>query len=346
MRAWGILAAACGVLEAWSTGCNPSVNPYSAPTLTGNGTPTRTPVPFTPTPRTPTASPTVTLSPTPTPTPTLTSSTTPTFTWTASPTGTRTFTQTGTPTGTASFTSTATPTSTVTFTPTITGTPTPSATSTWTGTSTFSPTLTPTDTSTATGTPTETDTITSTPTPSFTPTNTPTSTPTCAGSSGSFAPAAQTYGPWGDVNLIDARPITVTGLVYITDFQLQGSNAASTPFTENIGIYSDSGGAPGTLIASGSGSVAAGGMNPDIPFGSAVPLTTGVYWLAADSDNNTGGEVTNPGFGVQLAAASDGTYAGSDPTGDPIAMPGSFSSLGAAQTGTNEPCITANWSCP
>jgi plastocyanin len=159
--------------------------PTSTPTRTGTqptNTRTRTVTPggptltFTPSASaSPTATPTIIITPTRTPsgpTATPTPSRTPTFTVTGTPpTFTPTFTPSLTPTGPS-----PTPTRTPSPTLTLTSTPTPSVTSTSTPSATLTPTVaTPTLTPSITPTPTRTLTLTPTLTP--TPTNTPTPIP-------------------------------------------------------------------------------------------------------------------------------------------------------------------------
>ena len=159
-----------------------TLTPTRTPTATPTETPTET---LTPT-RTPTETPTETLTPTrtPTATPTMTPTETPTetLTPTRTPTATPTMTPTETPTETLTPTRTPTPTPTPTETPTPTRTPTRTPTPTETPTETLTPTLTPTrtptETPTETLTPTRTPTETETPTETPTPTLTPTRTPT------------------------------------------------------------------------------------------------------------------------------------------------------------------------
>ena len=155
-------------------------------------------------------------------------------------------------------------------------------------------------------TSTPTDTSTNTPTQTFTgtPTETPTitSTPTCS-ASGSFPVPTQNAG--GDAcTCTVAEQITVPGQLAITDFQLVGVNAVSSTVLEYIGIYSDSGGAPGTLIASATGSIPPSATSATINFTNPVFLTQGNYWMAAQNDYTGGFYFVDSDPGPYPAVAS------------------------------------------
>ena len=170
------------VLTVTDSGNGDSIISNSEPCVTRTPTPT----PTNTVSQTQTPTPTQTESSTPTPTPTQTESGTPTPTptgsETATPTPTPTQTETNTPTPTVSETATSTPTPTGTLTPTPTQTETstltPTPTVSETATSTPTPTPTQTESSTPTPTPTESETATPTPTTSVTATPTPTNTQT------------------------------------------------------------------------------------------------------------------------------------------------------------------------
>ena len=244
-----------------------------------------------------------------TPTYTATSTETPPSTATKTSTLLPSATSTGTPVPTATYTLTALPSATATllpptFTPTATSlpptatktlTPPPSATNTATvpptATKTFTPvpsstntplptaskTFTPAPSSTATSTPLPTATKTSTPLPSATSTSLPSSTAT---SNGTPINIGETNvlgtNDSGNGNLLIAQQATLsqTGTVQSLSFYV-----LSAAGHLRLGIYSNSAGQPGTLLAQTAEFVPVVGWNTQNVL-APVQLNAGTYWLA------------------------------------------------------------------
>jgi uncharacterized delta-60 repeat protein len=245
----------------------------------------------------PTSTKTVTQTSTPTftGTPTYTITATPTFTSTGTDTDTPTATQTGTPTGT--YTTTASPTCTVTPTYTDSGTPTmlPSVTNTARPSETFTATYTisPTGTGTVTVTITPTYTVTEISTDTFTVTETSSQTPTATILITMTATITQTscpLGVLGNNNSTGTSQMSSGGTLYASRFDLV-QNATILQIHVYVssgagnaimaGIYTDSGGKPGTLLVPTLPQICTNGWNTiNI---SAAPMIAGVYWLAVEA---------------------------------------------------------------
>ena len=312
-----------------------------------------------PTTPVPTLTPTSTFTPTSTPTGTwFTSTPTNTGTNTSTPTLTNTPTNTVTSTVTSSpvLTSSSTPTNSPTNTPTLTATYTPSWTPTGcttcagTGTSTCTPTLTSTNTATNTTTPLVTATVTNTctSTPTTTPTATiPIPTPPCAGATimgYTTVQPASLYIPGST-----AAYLQVTAPISGTVSNLQFFNKSSV-VSVTMGIYSDNGGQPGSLLSSG--------YITSLPNWNIVSLNTPVtvasgisYWLAiwGSTGQYLGYQfaIYQPGVGngylAQGASSLPGTYSGGATLNGGVGpvLAADICPLGI--TPTNTPTSTPTW---
>ena len=303
---------------------------------------------------TPTYTVTTTYTVIPTFTPTQPTSPTATFTFTQTktnsftPTVTRTFTFTGTPTATPTGTwLTHTPTPTWYFDPTPSGTRTPTITRTPTYTKTFTQTFTPTVSYTPSGpctycSATPTGTFTFTPTVSYTPSGpctycsaTPTNTVNVT-----FTPTpGMTCGEWfgqpyqgpsgspaaGQINALKIVLDQGRTVANLYCFLLAGGQI-------QVGLYSDTAGAPGTLLAESS--VATVGPGPRwINEMTGLYLPAGTYWLAFIA-----------GGGVVWGTLPPTIYPGYQSTFVGTALPSDFP---AGTTGTQSWCLAVNCSvCP
>jgi hypothetical protein len=249
---------------------------------------------------TPTVTATVSISTTATTTSTQTFTVTPknspTSTLTPTPTNSLTFTPTLTPTSTSTSTATLTPTAT--FTNTATSTPTPTNSPTFTPTN--SPTLTPTSTSTSTAT--LTPTATSTNTATSTPTTTPTAClATTAAGNGTGVSNFNAYAGY-----VEVVPVTISGsgTIQIKDvsFKINGGTF-SPPVYTYVGLYTDNGGSPQSLVSSTEISYGLGWNYAPLhdPNNSGAPLYLHAgnhYWIAlspyqiaANPSCNTSGSI-------------------------------------------------------
>ncbi|HTX92353.1 MAG TPA: hypothetical protein VMC09_14175 [Anaerolineales bacterium] len=323
--------------HTYTRSSTPTVSRTFTRTNTFTSTFTRTPT-YT---RTNTASATYTRTFTPTSTSTHTftpsSTFTPSFTKTFTPSNTNThtptFTRTNTPTNTATYTPSLTPsrTSTDTFTPSFTNssTFTPSPSLTYTDTDTPSLTFTPTYTATSTNTftPSSTPTITSTPTPSATEAPSPTNTGTLLVGQDNTSGLKQDTNPIGQAEAFQFTA-AASGQVNTLWVDLHANNKATSVI---IGLYTDAGGSPGTLLADGTVSSPAKGWNSVSYSATTVNITAGtVYWIAIlepttasnslafmDIGSATGGTASQTSLETTLAALpatwSSGTNYGSGP---------------------------------
>lgn len=200
----------------------------------------------------------------------------------------------------ATLTLGALPTSTSTLAPTITNTPAVTSTPTRTHTATLTPPVTATFTNTATRTPTST--VTTTP---------------MGGTTITLGETSVLNVPYGGLgNQLVAQQVTLS----------QGSTIQSLSYYVSttggqlrLGIYSNSGGAPGALLAETAAFTPVAGWNTQ-PVLTQTALPAGIYWLAFLPQSNTlAGRLTVAGSGRYYAY----TFG---------AMPAAFSSSNTADT--------------
>lgn len=213
----------------------------------------------------------------------------PTSTPTTVPTITNTSTLTSTPTHTFTPTITNTPsdTPTATITPLFTSTPTNTSTSTSTPTSTNTPTNTATFTATPTATSTPLVTATFTNTPTRTPTPTNSAIPTSTSSGGTAITIGETsvlttpYSGMG--NLLIAQQVTLSQSATIQSLSYYVSTAGGQL---RLGIYANTGNAPGARLAETAAFTPVAGWNTQ-PVLTQTTLPAGTYWLVFLPQNNT-----------------------------------------------------------
>jgi len=181
------------------------------------------------------------------------------------------------------------PTSTATYTPTSTSTPSS------TPTATVTPSQTMTATATEIGAPTNTPTLTSTPTSTFTPTATRTNTPTPTNTStATQTPAGESVIQIGETNLLSvnysgmanqlaAQQVTLSQSATIQSLSYYVATAGGQL---RLGIYSNAGNGPGTLLAQTAAFTPVAGWNTQ-NVTTPVLLPAGTYWLAFLPQNNT-----------------------------------------------------------
>jgi len=216
---------------------------------------------------------------------------TPTSAFTLTPTLTSIVTSTNTATPTASFTATSTP-----IPPTITNTPVPP-----TGTATNTP-VSPTATNTATNTLVP-------PTATRTPTNIPTAAPVTMGETNILSTDDS-----GNGNLLIAQQaiLAQSGTLQSLSFYV-----ATASGQLRLGVYSDNGGNPGTLLAQTAAFTPTVGWNTQ-NVQTSVLLPSGTYWLAYLPQSN------NLHFRITFTGTARG-YSYTFGT-----MPGTFSSSAMA----------------
>ncbi|HVZ79852.1 MAG TPA: hypothetical protein VHE12_03525 [bacterium] len=185
----------------------------------------------------------------------------------------------------------------------------------------------------------------------FTPTATPTSTPTATQTpnlscTGSYAFGNNFVGPSttgiDNGSFASRYVLPVAGTVKNLHCYITTTNSRSL----RMGIYSNSGSGPGTLIATSATLVAAVGWNTaDIP---DTPLPAGTYWIAAANDSS--GSTPGPVFAMQDYDydSSDGyasssiipsTFSGSGPVAYTFDFYADYCVVGASPT----PVYTATW---
>ena len=195
-----------------------------------------------------------------------------------------------TPTFTPTLTYTATGTPASSFTFTFTRTATPSATATPTGSKTYTATSSATLTNTmqisftATYTPTKTMTYTATQTSTQyagTPTITETST-ACACATYAGNTTTGTAGEFSDYSVVDTNRITMKQDGVVTALEMYVVSESGGRIS--MALYSDNGGAPGTLIAESAAQTAVVGWNVVNVASTMVPA--GTYWVAWQMDSD------------------------------------------------------------
>ncbi len=188
------------------------------------------------------------------------------------------------------------------------------------------------------------------PTITNTPTNTPTDTPTISNCSGTFS-FGRNYVPSGSVSLglntgteFSKFTLPVAGTVTTLHAYILGANGDS--FT--MGIYTNSGSTPGSLIASSASQAAVNGWNNFAI--TTTQLAAGTYWIAAGTnssaslefalDDSTNGADATDGY-IEGSVIMPATYSGgSGPNQQSFYFYGDYCVAGTSPTPVNSPTLT------
>ncbi len=182
------------------------------------------------------------------------------------------------------------------------------------------------------------------PTSTFTPvpTSTPTSTPTfvCSGASGTFGNTTPGSALYSTANPLWITPFTLSSNGRVTSLVLSECTSGGSPCTMVGAVYSDSGGAPNTLIGQAVTAVVSNttcaAFNTTLTYpGNGIALPAENYWLAEEGFC-PGGTWPNLGATYDTSIINLTTSA-------TLPLPSPFP-LAAAQN--YDLAIYANWVCP